>query len=126
MNANLTWVFTLTSEPNAAKYEERGKTFEEATKNWTQVGTPILVRREWEKYAWPGGYPLYYVTQDGGCLCTDCANENLDRTIEEDGDKSWLIAGCDINYEDTGLYCDNCNKFVECAYGDNIEGDLND
>ena len=23
-------------------------------------------------YAWPGGYPLYYVTTDGAALCADC------------------------------------------------------
>ena len=26
-------------------------------------------------YAWPGGYPLYYLCADGGILCPQCANK---------------------------------------------------
>jgi len=26
-------------------------------------------------FAWPGGYPMYYVTTDGCVLCPSCANE---------------------------------------------------
>jgi hypothetical protein len=25
-------------------------------------------------YAWPGGYPLYYLCADNGVLCPQCAN----------------------------------------------------
>ena len=71
---------------------------------------------EWATYCWPGGYPLHYVTRDGGCLCPKCANDNLFLTL--DGDEQWRIVGQDINYEDPHIYCDNCDAHVAPAYGD--------
>lgn len=76
---------------------------------------------EWPIYAWPGGYPIYYTTRDGGCLCPDCANENLYLTL--DGDDQWRIVGQDVNWEDIHLYCDNCNAVIAPAYGDDDEGE---
>lgn len=65
-------------------------------------------------YAWPGGYPIYYIVEDGGVLCPDCVNENLE--LAEGDDPQWCIVAYDINYEDDELYCDNCNKKIEPAY----------
>ena len=28
-------------------------------------------------YAWPGGYPLYFITSDGAALSFDAVKENL-------------------------------------------------
>ena len=67
-------------------------------------------------YAWPGGYPLFYITKDGGVLCSKCVNENLE--LVEGDDPQWRIVAYDINYEDRELYCDNCNEKIESAYGD--------
>lgn len=53
-------------------------------------------------FAWPGGYPLYYVCQDGETLCQG----------------QWLIVGQEVNYEDDSLFCDHCNAKVEAAYVD--------
>lgn len=75
-----------------------------------------FVRMEWPKYAWPGGYPIFYVTPDGGCLCPDCANDNLNLTF--DGADDWRIVATDINYENTALYCDHCGGQIEPAYGE--------
>lgn len=75
-----------------------------------------------QAYAWPGGYPIFYVTQDNCCLCPDCVNDNLELCLEQDIDErddQWYIVAADINYEDDTLYCDNCNKQIESAYGDN-------
>ena len=30
-------------------------------------------RVEWDSWAWPGGYPLYYLCDDGGVLCPSAA-----------------------------------------------------
>jgi len=65
-------------------------------------------------YAWPGGYPLYYVTQDGGILCPNCVNEN--KELVTGVDPQWHIIAHDVNYEDTGLYCDNCYEEIKPAY----------
>ena len=72
-------------------------------------------------YAWPGGYPLAYVTADNGTMCPDCANSKESKQTDKDcpDDNQWRIIAYDINYEDTGLFCDNCNKRIESAYNEN-------
>jgi hypothetical protein len=29
-----------------------------------------------ESYAWPGGYPIFYLDTDNSVLCPDCANKS--------------------------------------------------
>ena len=74
-----------------------------------------------DKYAWPGGYPLYLVMTDGGALCIDCAKAEYhniaDSTVKGIND-GWNAAAADINWEDSDLTCDHCNKPIESAYGD--------
>lgn len=72
---------------------------------------------EYDYCAFPGGYPLFYVTKDCGILCPKCANDNKELTFDPD-DPQWFIIGADVNYESTNLYCDNCNAQIESAYGD--------
>ncbi len=70
-------------------------------------------------YAWPGGYPVFYVVADSGVLCPDCArmaeHENLSGWQE---DPQWNIIAADINYEATDLYCDHCGKRIPSAYAE--------
>jgi hypothetical protein len=66
-------------------------------------------------FAWPG-YPVYYVTEDGGVLCPDDAN-----MAEREGltdDPQWHIVGCDVNWEDAALICDHCGNGIGAAYCD--------
>jgi hypothetical protein len=72
----------------------------------------------YESFTWPGGYPIYYITADGGVLCPKCANENYEQTCDPN-DSQWFIIDCDVNWEDETLYCDHCNELVESAYGGN-------
>jgi len=66
-------------------------------------------------YAWPGGYPIYYLAADNGVLCPKCANEfNPDR----DNDAQLEPVAYGINYEDSTLYCEHCNERIESAYGE--------
>jgi hypothetical protein len=62
-----------------------------------------------EKWAWPGGYPLYYLSDDGQTFCPDCANQK---------DAEPEISGVDINWEDPELYCDGCSQRIESAYAE--------
>lgn len=71
---------------------------------------------EWPAFAWPGGYPVAYYTQDNGCLCPKCATENLELTLGED--PQWKIVAAEINYEDPDLFCDHCNKRIPSAYAE--------
>ncbi len=60
-------------------------------------------------YAWPGGYPLVYVTEDGLTVCPECANEP---------DTSDPVAYGDVYWEGPLLPCDDCGEMMESAYGD--------
>lgn len=66
--------------------------------------------------AWPGGYPVHYVVDDGGTLCPACVRDNFALCLGSDGRDGWCITGRDINWETEDLYCDNCNKRIEPAY----------
>ncbi len=69
-------------------------------------------------YAWPGGYPIFYVTADNGVLCAsdECANGPEAR--DTDADDQWRIVAADIHYEGAQLVCDHCNGTIDSAYGD--------
>jgi hypothetical protein len=72
-------------------------------------------------YAWPGGYPLFAITWDGGCLCHKCAKDNYRIIRESQRDElfdGWQVEAVTTNWEDTDLMCDNCNKLIESAYGE--------
>lgn len=72
-------------------------------------------------YAWPGGYPLYFICDDGAALCFACGHKearNILQSIHWKQRDGWRVVATDINYEDTDLYCDHCSKQIESAYGD--------
>lgn len=68
-----------------------------------------------------GGYPKFYVTADGGVLCHEAVKDNID-LIESclsggaPEDEQWAVQFCDINWEDSRLYCDHLNVRIPCAY----------
>lgn len=68
-------------------------------------------------YAWPGGYPLMYLTTFNNRLCPDCANSWQDDEIE-------TIAYGYVRWEGPAEYCDECGAEIESAYGDPAEEDL--
>ena len=67
-----------------------------------------------------GFYPIIYICEDGGVLCADCVNDNLEliRNAKKDHDPQWNVIGYDVYYEGPIINCDNCNKDIESAYGD--------
>lgn len=74
---------------------------------------------ELEPYAWPGGYPIYYICRDSGVLCPHCANEAETEGLTGDrDDPQWDIVAADINYEDPSLLCDHCGERIESAYAE--------
>jgi len=74
-----------------------------------------------DSYAWPGGYPIYYVCNDGEVLCPSCVTKEYvqikESTLTGSHD-GWELAGRDINWEDPDLYCAHCNKRIESAYAE--------
>jgi len=71
-------------------------------------------------YAWPGGYPCYFVTSDGAALSFKAARQERRNILEAIANKSndgWRVVGVDINWEDDSLYCDHTGEKIESAYG---------
>jgi len=74
-----------------------------------------------QPYAWPGGYPLFAIAADGGCLCKDCVKDNAKLIIgatRNGFEKDWAVVAVECNWEDEELVCDNCGKPIEAAYCD--------
>ena len=70
-------------------------------------------------WAWPGGYPIFYICQDDNVLCVDCANgKNGSEASSENDDPEWHLIGSDINWENESLYCVHCDGMIPSAYGD--------
>lgn len=69
-------------------------------------------------YAWLGGYPLYYLCQDGGILCAgaECANGPESKTADE-YDPQWHIIATDVHWKGESMVCDHCGGAIESAYG---------
>ena len=75
-----------------------------------------------QPYAWPGGYPRYFITSDGAALSFAAAKTERRNILESIRDRScdgWRIVACDINWEDTNLCCDHSGARIESAYGEN-------
>jgi hypothetical protein len=70
-------------------------------------------------FAWPGGYPLYFVCSDGEPLSFKAAREHASLICQaiRDKDRSgWQVIGADVNWEDPSLTCAHTGKPIESAY----------
>lgn len=76
--------------------------------------------KELPGFAWPGGYPIIYITGDGATACADCANgkNGSDFPDPEQDSPDWTIEGADVFYEGPPEYCCHCNAAIESAYGE--------
>lgn len=80
-------------------------------------------------YAWPGGYPLYFVMADGEALAfsvaglPDVAPLIRDAIIAGPNQymDEWRVVAVAINHEDNELTCVHTGRKIECAYGDDDE-----
>lgn len=72
-------------------------------------------------YAWPGGYPLYFITNDGFALSFAAAKAERRLILEaivSKNDDQWRVVGMDINWEDAHLYCEHTGERIESAYAE--------
>lgn len=70
-------------------------------------------------YAWPGGYPCYFICSDGEAMSFDVVVENADLirdAIINTDNSGWKVIGIDINYEDDSLYCAHSGELIPSAY----------
>jgi len=71
-------------------------------------------------YAWPGGYPLYFVMADGEAMSFKACRAECKRILDgmANGDREWTPVALEINYEDGSLYCCHSNERIESAYAE--------
>jgi len=72
-------------------------------------------------YAWPGGYPCYFVTSDGEALSFEAAKQerrNIIDSIANHLNDGWRVIGVEVNWEDGELTCGHTGKRIESAYAD--------
>lgn len=66
-------------------------------------------------WAWPGGYPIYYLDGHNSVLCPTCADR-----ADKDPDElpQFKPVGAGVHWEGPVMYCEGCNAGIESAYGD--------
>lgn len=73
-------------------------------------------------YAWPGGYPLYFVCADGEALSFKAARaerRNILQAIAHNDTRSgWFVVGVDVNWKDGELVCAHSGERIQSAYAD--------
>ena len=72
-------------------------------------------------YAWPGGYPKYFVTSDGEALSFQGAKDNgeqIAESIDSGANDGWRVVGMNINWECPDMYCCHRNERIESAYAE--------
>ena len=72
-------------------------------------------------YAWPGGYPVFFITEDGEAMSFSAVRDNLRSIIDSVANRrgdGWRVIGLEINWEDTSLICCHTGKPIPSAYGE--------
>lgn len=71
-------------------------------------------------YAWPGGYPLYFITSDCDALSIAGARKRwrdiVAAHLVNDVRADWYVVGAHINWEDDSIYCVETGAKIESAY----------
>lgn len=74
-------------------------------------------------YAWPGGYPLFFITKDGEAMSFEAARDNVSRikmALRYKDDADWEPIAVGVNWEDEHLLCCVRNRLIPSAYGDDL------
>lgn len=99
--------------PLRRNYEKQHKTIESVA--------DLKAALRYGQYVWPGGYPCYFITTDGGALTFGTVRKELRRVMEAVAgrhvDSGWCVCVTDVNYEDEELYDDHTGEKIESAYG---------
>lgn len=73
-------------------------------------------------YAWPGGYPVYFVMADGEALSFAAAKaerrQMLDAMTGAGWGDMWTPVALEVNWEDGQLVCAHSGERIESAYAE--------
>ncbi len=99
---------------------------ENTSRHVASINTPADFARTLNAgpYAWPGGYPLYFITSDGAALSFESAKEEAKQicaSIRDNSRDGWQVVSCEINWENADLFCDHSGKRIESAYAEKEE-----
>lgn len=71
-------------------------------------------------FAWPGGYPVYVILDDGEMLCHKCVKENYRQLLHSTRNHAkdgWEVIGAEVLWEnEDALVCAHCSSVLEPAY----------
>lgn len=70
-------------------------------------------------HVWPGGYPLYFLTDGGEALSFETVREeyrHVSRAIRTGARDGWRVVACDVNWEDSELACAHSGRAIPAAY----------
>ena len=70
-------------------------------------------------YAWPGGYPLFFLMADGEALSFSAAQDNaaeIRDSIRRGFRDGWRPVACDVNWEDAEMRCAHTGARIDAAY----------
>jgi hypothetical protein len=75
----------------------------------------------WPAHAWPGGYVIAYITDDGVSLCADCLDDPLNPIHFKGDADGWRIDGAvafgaTVDYPTDDETCAHCNAII-CPRG---------
>ena len=78
-------------------------------------------------YAWPGGYPCYWLMADGEACAFEVSKSQRREMLEALADYQdpgntynnyWRPVALEINWEDADLFCVHTGQRIESAYAD--------
>ena len=75
-------------------------------------------------YAWPGGYPLFFVMDDCGVMSFEVAARRgttrrlILESLRDNLNDGWRPVAIEINYDNNDLYCCISGNKIESAYGE--------
>lgn len=78
-------------------------------------------------YAWPGGYPMYWLMADGEACAFDVAKSQRREMLEALRDyqgagntynNDWRPIALEVNWEDAALFCAHTGARIESAYAE--------
>jgi hypothetical protein len=81
----------------------------------------VLEALESGPYAWPGGYPRYFITPDGEALSSQAVEANRDLVLAAcavTGWDDWKVSACEIYWEGPPMTCAQTGAQIKSAYGD--------
>ena len=68
------------------------------------------------EYTFPGGYRLFFITEDGACLSFSAVLDNLQEiyySMMHEMKDGWSIVGLGcVNESDDDIYCDHTNELL--------------